>query len=531
MVSTTKDTGYFAQNTLAGSRMNTNLADLGASISVVTKAQMEDFASVDVNDVFRYEVNTEGSGTYTPSTQAFRNDGILDVNAGGTQGNAVTSLTNAGANRVRGLGVPSASVNYYPSIGAVAPDAYNIQSYEISRGPNSMLFGLGSPAGIVNQSTSQATLDRNTNRVDLRTDDRGSFRTSLAFNRALIPGKLAFFGAVLYDDRQFQRKPSYDVTRRQYAALTYKPFSKTVIRANFENYANQNRRPNTISPIDYVTQWNLAGQPTYDALTKKITQLATGKVTGPYISSASSPFAQQVRDYIIAQPGFDPTKMNAGGTTSNFTTYNGITIFGQSALNPTLSLTIPSPTASALYVPGLAEFNQARSLMQIGSGQLQNWFQPLWTQSYRSAWTVPPAAAAPLFNNPESTNMLMRYGLISVIVVVSMIILAAAVIKLAGVYNRDSYQSTGWTNNSFVTNLGGYRYAGVTDRAIYDWKKININQANFGQQANRNYNVELEQEITKDLFLNAGWFRQDFKQKTNYTIAQLNATALKIDVN
>ncbi|MBI4801420.1 MAG: hypothetical protein HY796_02740 [Elusimicrobia bacterium] len=37
-----------------------------------------------------------------------------------------------------------------------------------------------------------------------------------------------------------------------------------------------------------------------------------------------------------------------------------------------------------------------------------------------------------IINNPESANMLMRYGLISVIVVLSMVILAAAVIKLAG---------------------------------------------------------------------------------------------------
>ena len=206
VVTTSKDTGYYAQNTLAGSRMNTNLADLGASISVVTKAQMEDFASVDINDVFRYEVNTEGSSTYTPATQAFRNDGVLDVNAGGTQGNAVVSLTNAGANRVRGLGVPSASTNYYPSIAAVVPDAYNVQSYEISRGPNSMLFGLGSPAGIVNQTTSQAALNRNSSRVDLRTDDRGSFRSSFSFNRSLVDDKLAIFGAFLYDNRQFQRK-------------------------------------------------------------------------------------------------------------------------------------------------------------------------------------------------------------------------------------------------------------------------------------------------------------------------------------
>ena len=75
VVNTAKDTGYFAENTLAGSRMKTKLSDLGASISVVTKAQMEDFASTDVNDIFRYEVNTEGSGTYTPIQLTSKSDG------------------------------------------------------------------------------------------------------------------------------------------------------------------------------------------------------------------------------------------------------------------------------------------------------------------------------------------------------------------------------------------------------------------------------------------------------------------------
>ena len=60
-VNTTKDSGYFAENTLAGSRLNTNLADLAASITVVTKQQMDDTASLDINDVFKYEASTEGS--------------------------------------------------------------------------------------------------------------------------------------------------------------------------------------------------------------------------------------------------------------------------------------------------------------------------------------------------------------------------------------------------------------------------------------------------------------------------------------
>ena len=99
-VNTTKDAGYFAENTLAGSRLNTNLGDLAASITVVTKQQMEDTGSRDINDVFRYEASTEGSGTYTPvlidhSTAKDTLGGYTD-SGGGT-------VTNAQSNRVRGL--------------------------------------------------------------------------------------------------------------------------------------------------------------------------------------------------------------------------------------------------------------------------------------------------------------------------------------------------------------------------------------------------------------------------------------------
>lgn len=518
-VDASKDRGYYAPNTLAGSRMKTNLADLGAAISVVTKAQMEDFGSTDVNDVFRYEVNTEGSGTYTPAVQAFRNDGILDVNAGGTQGNLVSAYTNAQANRVRGIGVPSAAINYYPSIAALPADSYNLQSIEVSRGPNSMLFGLGSPAGIVNQSTSQALLNQNSLRVQLRTDDRGSFRSSFSFNRSLLKDKLAIYGAVLYNDQRFERKPSYDITKREYAAITFKPFSKTTIRFNFENYDNKNRRPNTISPVDYVTQWNLAGRPTYDALTKQITLLTTGQVYGPYISSESSPYAQQVRDFIMSQSTYDPSKRGTaanvyGGTDSTFTYYNNQPIFGLDALNPKLSMAVPDPSASALYVPGMVQMNQARPTMQIGNAGLANWYQPLYNTTYRPGFNIPGAGGTPLVPTVDTPKSNIWDNLQS-----------------ADVYDRDSFQSGGWTNNSFITNLGNYRYPGVTDRSIYDWRKVNILQADYGFQKNKNYELDFEQQLTRDLYVSGGWLRQDFKQTTNYTIGQLNAVALSIDEN
>ncbi len=57
--------GYYAANTMAGTRIGSKLEDLGASITVVTKEQMTDFAMLDINDIFNYEASTEGTGNYT----------------------------------------------------------------------------------------------------------------------------------------------------------------------------------------------------------------------------------------------------------------------------------------------------------------------------------------------------------------------------------------------------------------------------------------------------------------------------------
>jgi outer membrane receptor for ferric coprogen and ferric-rhodotorulic acid len=156
-VDASKDTGYYAENTLAGSRLNTNIGDLASSITVVTKQQMEDTASLDINDVFRYEANTEGSSTYTPTITD--RGTAKDTISGYTAGNDGSLKNNAGSNRVRGLASPDNSLNYFPSNSKIPFDSYNIQSIEISRGPNSLLFGLGSPAGMVNQTVMQHRSD------------------------------------------------------------------------------------------------------------------------------------------------------------------------------------------------------------------------------------------------------------------------------------------------------------------------------------------------------------------------------------
>lgn len=80
-VSASGGKGYAARDTLAGSRVNSTLSDIGGSVAVVTKKQFA--AGAEVNDVFRYENNAEGQMSFrtrTPpsSTESYSYQGEND---------------------------------------------------------------------------------------------------------------------------------------------------------------------------------------------------------------------------------------------------------------------------------------------------------------------------------------------------------------------------------------------------------------------------------------------------------------------
>ncbi len=494
-VDASQDTGYRAENTLAGSRLSTKISDLAASISVITLEQMEDTASIDMNDVLRYEANTEGASTYTEGVQSLRNDGVVDTNAGFTHGaNGVTQDHNT-ANRIRGIGRPGTTVNYYQSLSGVPFDSYNTASVEISRGPNSLLFGMGNPAGIVNQSTARARFDGDGGKVGLRIDDKGSFRANINFNKVLIEDKLAFYGALLSDERNFERKPSYDDTKRIYAAITYKPFEKTSIHANFEDYQNDNRRANTMTPRDGISVWREGGMWGYDPSTGVLTSAATGEVKGPLAMRSGSPRVDETRAYIESMSGFDADLWN-----SDKTSYNGARIYGGSAL------TDPN---SALYTPGMALNNSSRPKLRILDGDVQD-YTYFSAARYRRGFgsDTNPAANAPL--------------------VIGEADIFADPIAADAYDTGFSSSSLYWAKNN---GIGSYRYPGITDQSLYDWEGVNTLQMNFGEKNNTTLNFELEQKLNEDLHLNVGYFEQDFESMTNYTVSQLNTMTVYADTN
>src|SRR5512142_2926674 len=119
-----------------------------------------------------------------PSVELTDRGTVKDALAGYSFGNNGGTTTDAQSNRIRGLNAPDAAINNYSTNNRIPLDEYNIQSVEISRGPNSLLFGLATPSGVVNSNLAQATLNRDTATVTVRTDQNGTYRSSLSVNRS-----------------------------------------------------------------------------------------------------------------------------------------------------------------------------------------------------------------------------------------------------------------------------------------------------------------------------------------------------------
>lgn len=260
-VSAGTDKGYYASNTLSGTRIDTKLEDLGASISVVTKQQMEDFALLDINDVFLYEANTEGIGNFTDVV--IDRNGVVVDNVAGNPNNA---------NRVRGIGAANTARGNFQTSGRVPFDPVNIDAVEISRGPNSNIFGLGTGSGTVNTIPSTANLRRETTTFELRTDNLGSVRALVDVSRPLIKDKLALRASIVRQNDEYVRQPSFSRTERYNGMIQFKPFRNTTLRGSFERYENYARRPNAILPRDGVTYWQQNGRPTWDPSTWTVTR-------------------------------------------------------------------------------------------------------------------------------------------------------------------------------------------------------------------------------------------------------------------
>lgn len=239
-----ENTGYLSTSTMAGTRLKSDLRDVASSISVVTKEFLNDTGSTDLNELLVYTANTEAFG----AGGNFSNDNGAQATDTATERAEPQRTT-----RVRGLDPADLTRNYY--LTDIAADSYNTDRVSINRGANNILFGLGSPSGIVNQSTSQASLSDNFGEFVMRFDSENSIRASINYNKVLIEDRLALRFAALNDNRKYKQKPAYDNDDRIYLAATAKLWEGGTLRANYETGSGKANRPNPVAPPEAISSW------------------------------------------------------------------------------------------------------------------------------------------------------------------------------------------------------------------------------------------------------------------------------------
>lgn len=252
VVTADEDVGYTATSTLAGTRVRTELKDVASAISVVTSQFLQDTGSKNQQDLLVYTTNTEVAGVRGNFSAA---GGAATYNE---NGNLLRPSNNT---RVRGLDAADNTRDYF--LTEIPWDGYIVDRVDLQRGPNSILFGVGSPAGIINTSINTATF-KNQNKIENRIGRYGSFRTSADFNYVAKKNELAFRVALLDDETKYQQKPAFNHDKRLFAAMRYEPklfgdAAHTTIRLNFENGNVNANRPRMLPPVDAITPWFKSG--------------------------------------------------------------------------------------------------------------------------------------------------------------------------------------------------------------------------------------------------------------------------------
>lgn len=291
IVASSEDDGYMATSSMAGTRINTNLEDIPASISVVTKDMMRDLGVQNSGLLLNYTVGTEVSGASGSFSGASTVPGSLQHDS--VNRNFIPTA------RVRGLANADNTRDFF--ITDVPWDGFNTERVEINRGPNSMLFGTGSPAGIINQTTSKAYVENNSTEILFELSNFGSTRAQVDNNMVIIDDMLAVRSAFKYSDDRYQQEEAYIRDKRAFVAATYRPFRLTTIRANFEMGRQNSVKPEWRPPFDNgILSWFEVGMPAVNPLTNEVTFLGTstarvsavnddGTYRGSWTSSGAEP--------------------------------------------------------------------------------------------------------------------------------------------------------------------------------------------------------------------------------------------------
>jgi hypothetical protein len=135
------------------------------------------------------------------------------------------------------------------------PDPYRVGRFEDTRGPNSILFGIAAPGGMLNQSSKTAVTHGHsaTFRYGFGSWDRN--RAEIDANRVLIKNKLALSLAALDQRNGGWRQFDFQDKRRLFGSVTYRPSRSLTLQAMGETGKDASAVMKTMPPADEVLAW------------------------------------------------------------------------------------------------------------------------------------------------------------------------------------------------------------------------------------------------------------------------------------
>lgn len=240
VVSSGQDVGYLAGNTLAGSRLNTAIKDTPVTIDVFTPELLKDLGATSLEDAMAYANNL----------QMDEGDTARLIN-----GESQVSPRAAYQFRSRGF-LGTRARNYFET--ELPLELYMADRLDESRGPNSILFGIGSPGGIIN-TTTKTPLFSNALETELRTGSWDLFRATIDFNQVVLPNRLALRFNAMYNDQKNWRDFLYTTKRGADLSVKWQPARRTVVTADYEEGDLRGTIAQNYSTIDRLTDWINAG--------------------------------------------------------------------------------------------------------------------------------------------------------------------------------------------------------------------------------------------------------------------------------
>jgi outer membrane receptor protein involved in Fe transport len=210
--------GYIASETMTGSRVKTQIADLPYTVNVLTSEFFEDF-------------------------------GIFELSDNVTQIGGFTGLDVGGGFNLRGFGSTSQLRDGFFRLGRYGSS--NVDRMEIIKGSNAAIYGRTSPGGMLNMVSKQPK-SRESQRLSFNYGDEGTERVTMETTGPVYRGSLGKTAYILTGSH-YQREFDMDYARNRnqeyYLALSHDFKDGSNLFLSLEYFLQIRHSPNSAAPL------------------------------------------------------------------------------------------------------------------------------------------------------------------------------------------------------------------------------------------------------------------------------------------